>query len=389
MKKLLFCLALLLMASCLFTAAMAAGMTYQEIVDLAYTLEKGQILPDTYRLYGRVISVDTPYSYKYDNVTVTIAVEGREDKPIYCYRLEGPGAPEIYEGSWITVEGKLKNYKDVIEFDKGCRLLSCIHEVLPGLNVNIEASFDKEAAVIGQPVTLSFTISECIDNYLAYLTRRVYDAENGTVYTTQSIYIDRYGDEVTFTPRFGTRLEYDIRLFLNGEQRYSYPISIPITGAQADAAPSVTLTNYSTSAVLGEPVSVTVKTTGYMPTNWGRWYVDTGSGFISLDSEKVYNNNVVTFTPTSGTRLYYEVESETEAGVLITRTSIIPITNGFPVVPGDVNSDAKLDLQDVLTLLQYCAGWDVTPDPLTADVNGDWTVDVNDALAILEQLSAR
>ena len=95
-----------------------------EIVDAAYALEDGEVLPYEVTLKGEVISVDTPYSPDYKNITVSIKVAGREDKPIMCYRLKGDGCENLLPGDIITVTGNIKNYKGTIEFDAGCLLIS-------------------------------------------------------------------------------------------------------------------------------------------------------------------------------------------------------------------------------------------------------------------------
>ena len=99
------------------------GMTYAEIVDMAYALADGVATEDTFRLFGTVTAIDTPWSEDYKNITVTIAGVGGEDKPIMCYRLQGEGAADLKVGDAITVEGILKNYKGTIEFDAKCELI--------------------------------------------------------------------------------------------------------------------------------------------------------------------------------------------------------------------------------------------------------------------------
>ena len=99
------------------------GMTYAEIVAMAYALEDQQSTEDAYRLFGTVTSIDTPWSEDYKNITVTIAVAGCEEQPIQCYRLAGEGAKDLKVGDAITVEGILKNYKGTYEFDAGCQLI--------------------------------------------------------------------------------------------------------------------------------------------------------------------------------------------------------------------------------------------------------------------------
>ena len=93
-----------------------------DIVDMAYALEVGAQLDAPATLTGVITAIDTPYSPDYKNVTVIIQVEGREDKPIMCYRLKGEGADTIMPGDIITVTGMIKNYKGTIEFDAGCTL---------------------------------------------------------------------------------------------------------------------------------------------------------------------------------------------------------------------------------------------------------------------------
>ena len=101
-------------------AMILEGMSYEEIVAAAYSLEAGLALEDTQRLYGTVTKIDTPWSDEYKNITVTIQVGELADQPIQCYRLTGEGAEKLQVGDAITVEGILKNYKGTIEFDKGC-----------------------------------------------------------------------------------------------------------------------------------------------------------------------------------------------------------------------------------------------------------------------------
>lgn len=99
------------------------GMSYAEIVDVAYTLEAGLSLEDTFRLYGTITSIDTAYSADYKNITVTIVVDGKEDMPVQCFRLKGDGCENLAVGDAITVEGTFTNYNGTIEFAAGCAFL--------------------------------------------------------------------------------------------------------------------------------------------------------------------------------------------------------------------------------------------------------------------------
>ena len=103
-------------------AMILEGLSYEEIVAAAYTLEDGLAMEEAQRLYGTIIRIPTPYSEQYGNITVDIQIGDLADQPIQCYRLSGEGADKLQVGDKITVEGIIKNYKGTIEFDKGCTL---------------------------------------------------------------------------------------------------------------------------------------------------------------------------------------------------------------------------------------------------------------------------
>lgn len=100
--------------------------TPKEIIDALYALKDGESLSGTYTLTGKISKVDTAYSSKYENVTVTIVVDGSEGKPVQCFRMKGTGADKIGVGDVITVTGVLKHFNDgknnTYEFDAGCTL---------------------------------------------------------------------------------------------------------------------------------------------------------------------------------------------------------------------------------------------------------------------------
>lgn len=104
----------------------APTLTPAQIVDAAYALEAGQAMAVPYTLTGVITEIDEAYSSSYKNITVIIAVEGKEDKPIMCYHMKGTGADVIKVGDTITVTGTLKNYNGTIEFDTGCSLDSYV-----------------------------------------------------------------------------------------------------------------------------------------------------------------------------------------------------------------------------------------------------------------------
>jgi len=135
------------------------GLTYEEIVALAYALEDQQSTEDAYRLFGTVTSIDTEWSEDYQNITVTIQVAGLEDYPIQCYRLKGEGAKDLKVGDAITVEGILKNYKGTYEFDAGCELVGYGEHV--DQKALLKAAYElAEGAAMDYPAVVTGVVTE-------------------------------------------------------------------------------------------------------------------------------------------------------------------------------------------------------------------------------------
>ena len=96
----------------------ATDPSLEELVLSAYLLADGEYLPKAIRLTGHIVDIPTAYSEQYGNITVNIQVFAMADNIIQCYRLSGDGCAELKVGDIITVEGKVKNYKGTIEFEK-------------------------------------------------------------------------------------------------------------------------------------------------------------------------------------------------------------------------------------------------------------------------------
>ena len=131
---------------------------FSEILDMAYALEDGESLPNSCTLTGIITAINTAWSDDYQNITVTIVMDGCEDKPIMCYRLKGEGAKDLAPGDQITVTGTIKNYKGTIEFDAGCTL----DEVVKGVGEVAQAPEDPsqildEAYALAQGQALPYT----------------------------------------------------------------------------------------------------------------------------------------------------------------------------------------------------------------------------------------
>lgn len=142
-----------------------SGMSYEEIVEAAYSLEADIALPEEQTLYGVITAINDEFNPKYGNITVTIQIGELADKPIKCFRLSGEGAEELKVGDDITVKGILKNYKGKeIEFDKGCQLLGK-GEIVDQAPI-VEAAYTLEDGIsMNEPVTLTGVISSIKDEF--------------------------------------------------------------------------------------------------------------------------------------------------------------------------------------------------------------------------------
>lgn len=95
----------------------------EDIVLSAYKLADGETTNNAVTLTGVIVAIPTAYSEKYGNITVDIQIGAMADNIIQCFRLSGEGCDKLAVGDEITVNGKIKNYKGTIEFDKNCQLL--------------------------------------------------------------------------------------------------------------------------------------------------------------------------------------------------------------------------------------------------------------------------
>ncbi len=98
------------------------------VIPAAYALATGATLDGTYTLMGQIIESDG-LNERYGDINVTIVVEGYEDYPIYCYRIK-KDADKLGLGDYIAVQGTIKNYKGMVEFDTP-ELLAYEDGVLP------------------------------------------------------------------------------------------------------------------------------------------------------------------------------------------------------------------------------------------------------------------
>ncbi len=211
------------------------GMTQAEIVDAAYTLAAGASLTKPVTLTGKVIEINTAYSEQYGNVTVTIVVEGKTDKPIECFRLKGDEAAAIVVGDTITVTGEILHYVnddgsvDKIEFNSGCTLdkrEAAGGTENPGDDVTaiLDAAFAlKDGESLAETVTLTGEIVDLKDYNEQYgdrnLTIKVQDKEIYCYALKGNVQNLKVGDVITVTgtvKNYKGTIEFDKAQLVSG-----------------------------------------------------------------------------------------------------------------------------------------------------------------------------
>ena len=97
-----------------------------EILQAAYALEKGAMLPYQVTLTGTVTEIRTAYNPDYSNISVVIEIADAENMPLLCYRMKGEGVEWLAVGDLITVTGMITNYNGTIEFNAGSIMTKCL-----------------------------------------------------------------------------------------------------------------------------------------------------------------------------------------------------------------------------------------------------------------------
>ena len=162
---------------------MGEVISQQAILDIAYGVEQGVVTEESYTLTGVISSVDTAWSEQYQNITVTIIVEGNTEKPMKCYRLKGDGAQNLKVGDTITVTGNFTNYNGTIEFNAGCTL----DKLVPGEGGSEEGG-NTEAPAVDVTTNAGVEIKEGV----AYLMSMNQVTNGHTVYVCGGIDQDRF-----------------------------------------------------------------------------------------------------------------------------------------------------------------------------------------------------
>ena len=378
--------------SCSFTRRVPAaiildeGMSYADIVDAAYTLEDGLAMDGTFRLYGTITKVDTPWSADYKNITVTIAVAGKEDKPIMCYRLKGDGAENLKVGDAITVEGTLKNYKGTIEFDAGCVLVGYgEHKDYTAL---LDAAYTLEDGLaMNEPCTMSGVITKIDTPWSAdYKNITVTMVVNGVedkpimCYRLQGEGADSLaiGDYITVT---GTIKNYKGTIEFDAKCNLDNVVKAAGSDEPVEEKPQVDPTGMSAAEILdaaygleaGEAFATTCTLTGVISEINSAWSNQYGNITVTIVVDGKEDKKIECF------RLVGDQAATIAVGDTITVTGLIKNYNG------KVEFDAKCTLDAVVKAGEAPAPTEApAEEPAAVDPTGMTAAQILDAAYALE-----
>ena len=162
--------------------------TSQDLVDALYKLESGQTLEGPYELTGVITSIKYAYDPAYNNVSVNIVIEGRENQPVLCYRLNGGETLKV--GDTITVFAGLTNYGGTYETTSG----GVIRNVIEGTGTVTPPTTDSDSIVIDLTGNANLVSGSASQNVFAQngITVTNDKAESTSDLTVQESYAQRF-----------------------------------------------------------------------------------------------------------------------------------------------------------------------------------------------------
>ncbi|MDD6050405.1 MAG: dockerin type I repeat-containing protein [Clostridiales bacterium] len=112
---------------------------------------------------------------------------------------------------------------------------------------------------------------------------------------------------------------------------------------------------------------------------WGVVYWETAdSGIVTVSPYTEGSKNTIAAVAAGETLLGAMLENGAIA------MCVVNVYDPNARLPGDVNEDGRVDAQDALKVLQYCAGWPVKLNGWQGDVNADGSTNLQDAILLFE-----
>jgi len=308
------------------TPTLPSTATQAEIVDKVYELAASSTAwVGEYTLTGVITNVDTAFDSRYNNVSVTMLVGDKTDKPIQCYRLAGNGADEIGVGDIITVTGKFET--GTTRFAQGCTLDAWeegeIEPTLPSTATSKEI-IDKvyELAETGAPMIGEYTVT-------------------GVIQSIDTAYSEQYGN-------------ISITILVDGSDKTLYCYRLKGTGADVLAEEYTVTVNGSFTYYQGNPQLAEASTL---------------VSYVAPDKAETNNNNW-TAGSTEDLTIRFDMNFADFKELKINGTVVDP--KNYTAVEGSVIVTLKADYLNTLEAGSYT---------VSAVANDDTTVDANFTVA--------
>ncbi len=329
--------------------------TPEKILNAAYALAEGTALEGTHSLTGKITSIDEQYSTQYQNITVTITVDGFTDKPMKCYHLKGTGAENLKVGDTITVSGTIKNYYGTIEFDNGCTFTNLV----PGEGGGNEETPDPTPTYETLTITQALEKGNALENYGA-TTEQYY--VSGTIIniadaTKGNLYLADAAGNVIYV--FGTTAESGVTLAVGNNVKLLALVSKFADAAQLKTATAVEVTAStlnSKQAVLADKYALTTMTeiaeSGSVDLTVSGTYGSTIAWTVSPESAAaVIASNKITYT------LQAEATTVTLTATIIkdSETTSVTFTVKIAALPKAGETTTKYTFSDYTAGTQYKA----------------------------------
>jgi len=221
-------------------------------------------------------------------------------------------------------------------------------------------------------VISGYTYDRSRDKTYQFMTRTLTDAA-GAVSG-----LPRLGDEIYFTMQL---VEADGNITTWTSERAT------LTGAPEVTDLMLAASLDSAEVAVGKPITLTYEMTGGSDTlnktednvSYVSW--KKADGTVVKKENLTDDDGTASFTPTEEGSYYCELVLTDSYRQQISWKS--GIFTAVANMPGDADADGDVDIYDVMLVLQYCAGWSVSPNRDNADVDGSGRVNMADAVRIV------
>lgn len=249
---------------------------------------------------------------------------------------------------------------------------------------------NKTSVAKGNKVTVDYEITggSGVDEILSVYY--IIGTDDGMIYSTEDITLSKRTGSVSFTPRFGDYLTVYVKAKDKYVEEMWGAVRIELTGSDKTTPPKAATSFDKDPIVLGEPVnvkySITGGTTPFDAVLTIRTWTEEG-GTVDILTKKVTDSSgTVTVTPEEGEQIIAFIEGTDDQGFSLYGDWMwIELeAPAAPRLPGDADDNGSVSIDDAVAVLEHCVDGSKKINLNNADVNADDIVDAYDVLLILQ-----